>query len=177
MGRLPTNLRLLEAEVRECGESYGSLALIVAGQTVILPPWGSCSVLRPGELVRVLIRSAPDGGLDPLIVQRSADPALVPLSPRIAPEIFVLGAAILAISIFSQIWWLLAVPVSLALVQGALSARRRRALRWFRLAEATTACPSLWRASGSAVGAKPIDTAAGDAPVGLPLAEPFRGLQ
>jgi hypothetical protein len=137
MGRLPTNLQLLEAEVRECGEGHGSLALIVAGQIVILPPWVSYSVSKPREYVRVLIRTAPDGGVDPLVIQRSEEHTLIPLSPRIAPEVLALGAAILLTGIFAQVWWLLAIPGSLALVQWALRERRRRALGWFSSAETT----------------------------------------
>jgi hypothetical protein len=135
MGQLPTDLRLLDATVCACSDESVPRALISAEQMLMLPPWVSCDVLKPREPVRVLIRIAPDGGVDPLAVQRAEASTPIPLGPRIASEIVVLGAVILVAAIVFRVYWLLAVPGSLLFVQAALSERRRRAVRWFRSAE------------------------------------------
>jgi hypothetical protein len=135
MGQLPTDLRILDAIVCACIDESGPRALIATEQMLMLPPWVSCDVLKPRDPVRVLIRIAPDGGVDPLAVQRAQANTPIPLGPRIAPEIVVLGAVILIAAIVFRVYWLLAVPGSLLFVQAALSERRRRAVRWFRAAE------------------------------------------
>jgi hypothetical protein len=135
MGQLPTDLRLLDATVCACSDEGGPRALIAAERMLMLPPWVSCDMLKPHEPVRVLIRVTPDGGVDLLAVRRAQASSPIPLSPRLAPEIVVLGAAILVAAVVFRVYWLLAVPGSLLFVQAALSERRRSAVRWFRSAE------------------------------------------